>query len=125
MKTNLEALLQNLETARKGATQGKWERIEHHQLHRATTVDCGGLYVATCAKDTEGMGSMDARFIAESANHILQLIEIIRVQKWALDKIGVGKIKSDMDNAQIMAGRMWQTAQSCNAKVEEIAKGSK
>lgn len=122
--TALEQLLKSLEDARLNATQGKWWSFYHNRTDTwAVTFEKENYdqinnienIIAQVCNDHETPGSSkyshDFDFIADCANHILQLIEIIRVQKEAFSKIKVYTpitIQEEIDKT--------------NARVEAIAK---
>jgi len=121
--TNLETLLQNLETARKNATQGEVEQCQH--FIRAVHIKglCqGDNPIITQTKE-------DASLFVACANHIMHFIEIIRKQKEALECADRVIKCSYMDPclsdelADKREGDLMKFLE-IGAKVEEIAKGA-
>ena len=91
--TNLENLLLLLETARKNATQGEWQNTP--MLTVVTDPpSCEFTGIPIVVQSGRGTGwnknvDADCKFIALSANNILKLIKIIRVQNEALKQLNL------------------------------------
>lgn len=138
MKTNLETLLQNLETARKNATQGEIKSYWNEKTSRFEIYNGPPAYEAIARfahsddrPSTKTLAENDSKAFAMMANHILQLIEIIRVQKEALAKASDENFLTDTSFLAVNPPRnaavydIQNAIDKANAKVEEIAKESK
>lgn len=134
--TSLEQLLKSLEDARLNATQGEWRFFESqdarpHEIY-ALNYKIGEIsHYGSLNGEFSGSQLNNIKFMAISANHIMQLIEIIRVQKEALDKavdpenmthfLGCAMAEDDEECFCGTADRA-QAFRECNARVEAIAK---
>lgn len=105
--TNLETLLQNLETARNRCSEIPFKKFP------ITVI------IENNAEQTEMINSY-INLGLRIHTKLLQLIEIIRVQKEALDLIEMRREGFEEDLV-----RCPQMASECKANVEEIAKEAK
>lgn len=128
----LETLLSDLETARKNATQGEIKSYWNEKTSRFEIYNGPPAYEAIARfahsddrPSTKTLAENDSKAFAMMANHILQLIEIIRVQKEALS-IAQNRIEHlpdcftpDTDDRCICGGGSFIT--TAQAKIEKIA----
>lgn len=133
--TNLEQLLKSLEDARLNATQGElkaydWTSFPYVEDEGCVRIETEDHVIAFCFT---GKPNRDALAIVSAANHILQLIEIIRVQKEVLDKSQSFNrymlkhfisISPDWKNTKYAAEHFKRVDEidDCNVRVEAIAK---